>query len=106
MKKILLGFIVILLVGVSACGSKPHHDKNLTGRTTTIQYEIVNFRESPRLSSGNIIGEISYGERIQLTGKYVEHILDETDASSWVEIEYDGQVGWVVRSAINWMNMR
>ena len=98
-------FLLLLIIGFTACGTNTKHDLKLEGRTTTIQYDYVNFRKSPSLSSGNVICSISYGGKVRLTGNCVDHLLDETEASSWVEVEYNGQTGWVVRPSINWSKL-
>jgi len=65
--------------------------------TTYIDWKEVNVRSNYGEASKKI-GVLKKGDRVVLTGKTYEYL--EANNSSWVEIEFNGQTAWIVRSAI------
>lgn len=70
----------------------------------TIRYEYVNMRSKPSTSS-KIVDVLYQGNSVTFTGNYVEYFLDEV-YPFWVEVEVDGETGWIVMESVRGFSTR
>lgn len=64
----------------------------------TIRYEYVNMRSNPNTGS-KIVDVLYQGSSVTFTGNYIEYFLDDV-YPFWVEVEVDGQTGWIVMESV------
>ena len=102
--KILKGIIVVVVLFLflyaaqSVFGEK--FNAKASRQATTITWEYVNMREGASTAE-RVITQIQRGERVILTGNEFNYFGGDGSATDyWVEIEFAGYTGWIVRSAI------
>ena len=111
MKKItkvfLLVIVVLAIVVVIKQITGEHYREEYNGKIVQIKYEYVNFRSSPKVKN-NIIGTISLGQNVILTGHEYDYLGGSkySTEDKWIEVEYNGTTGWVVSESINWSSVR
>ena len=104
MKNIFIKATSILLVVLLLTACYPYSiiEENI-GKTVTIEWEEVNFREEPEMNDNNIIQVLRFGKTVTLTGNSYSIIGDGEAFDDWTEIQLeDGTIGWVVTDSINW----
>lgn len=77
------------------------HMENSVG---TIRYEYVNMRTKPSTNS-QIVDVLYQGNSVTFTGNYIDYLFDDV-YPFWVEVEVDGQIGWVVVESVRGFSTR
>ncbi len=91
MKRVIL-ICILILAAICLVGISKAYGATVTG---TVNSEIgVNFRSEPDASKNNIIGAISYGEKVEILG------TAQGGGYSWYKISYNGKTGYAVSDFI------
>ena len=109
-KFLLLAIFIIAIVVFIVNSTGEKFNENNAGKTAKIQYEYVNLRSDPKVSvpeDKNVLDVIYEGQRVTLTGREYEYLggSEYTVQDRWIEVEFEGQIGWVVAPAINWFSL-
>ena len=105
MKKFARTIVIILAIifvslCITGCGKKYRHE--LDGATMYVQYKTLNVRASPDrpLIKDNLVGELSRGDQVVLTGNFFEPMGDDPEGP-WIEIVWGDGTAWVVTPGLS-----
>ena len=99
-----IALIALVILFVNLASPEVQAADHLENSIGNIRYEYVNMRSKPTTNS-QIVDVIYEGATVTFTGNYIEYFLDDV-YPVWVEVEYDGHIGWIVVESVSGFSMR
>ncbi|MBQ7410890.1 MAG: SH3 domain-containing protein [Clostridia bacterium] len=99
-----IAVVAFAFIFISLATPEVQAAEHMDNSVGTIRYEYVNMRSKP--STGSKIVDVLYqGSSVTFTGNYMEYFLDDV-YPFWVEVEVDGETGWIVMESVSGFSTR